>query len=57
MGAEPTLVVLGMMGRMPVAGVTWQALQYLEGFRRLGFDVHYVEDTGEWSYEDRKSVV
>ena len=47
MRAAPTLVVLGMMGRMPVAGVTWQFLQYLEGFRRLGFATYYVEDTGE----------
>ena len=51
MSTGPSLVVLGMMGRMPVAGVTWQVLQYLEGFRRLGFTTHYVEDTGEWSYD------
>jgi hypothetical protein len=51
MSPAPTLVVLGMMGRMPVAGVTWQALHYLEGFRRLGFATYYVEDTGEWSYD------
>lgn len=57
MTAGPTLVVLGMMGRMPVAGVTWQALQYLEGFRRLGFDVHYVEDTGEWSYDPDRNTI
>ena len=25
-----------MVGRMPLAGVTWQALHYVEGFRRLG---------------------
>jgi hypothetical protein len=43
------LVVLGMMGRMPLAGVVWQVL-HLEGFRRLGFDVYYVEDTGAWPY-------
>ncbi|HEX7213334.1 MAG TPA: hypothetical protein VF578_03915 [Methylomirabilota bacterium] len=57
MTAGPTLVVLGMMGRMPVAGVTWQALHYLEGFRRLGFDVHYVEDTGEWSYDPDRNTI
>ena len=28
MGTGPALVVLGMMGRIPVAGVTWQALQW-----------------------------
>jgi hypothetical protein len=45
-----SLIVLGMMGRMPVAGVVWQVLHYLEGFRRLGFDVYYVEDTEAWPY-------
>jgi hypothetical protein len=45
------------MGRMPVAGVTWQVLQYLEGFRRLGFGVYYVEDTREWPYDaDRNTI-
>jgi hypothetical protein len=37
------LVILGIMTRHPVAGVIWQTLHYLEGFRRLGFDVYYVE--------------
>ena len=32
-----------MMTKMPVAGVVWQTLHYLVGFRRLGFDVYYVE--------------
>ena len=57
MTAGPALVVLGMMGRIPVAGVTWQALQYLEGFRRLGFDVHYAEDTGGWSYDPDRNTI
>ena len=37
------IVVLGMMSRMPVAGVVWQTMQYLVGFERLGYDVYYVE--------------
>ena len=57
MRAAPTLVVLGMMGRMPVAGVTWQFLQYLEGFRRLGFATYYVEDTGEWPYDPDQNTI
>ena len=57
MPAGPTLVILGMMGRMPVAGVTWQVLHYLEGFRRLGFDAYYVEDTGEWSYDPDQNTI
>src|SRR5574341_375634 len=43
-------VILGIMGRTPVAGVAWQALHYLEGLRRLGHDVFYVEDTQAWPY-------
>jgi GT2 family glycosyltransferase len=37
------LVLLGMMTRIPVAGVIWQTIHYLIGFQRLGYDVFYVE--------------
>ena len=37
------IVILGMMTKMPVAGVVWQTMQYLLGFERLGYDVYYVE--------------
>ena len=43
MTPSPKLVVLGMMSKMPVAGVVWQTVHYLVGFKRLGYDVHYVE--------------
>jgi hypothetical protein len=55
--SAPTLVVLGMMGRTPFAGVAWQVLQYLEGFRRLGYDTYYVEDTGDWPYDAERNTV
>ncbi len=42
---------------MPFAGVWWQVRQYLEGFRRLGHDVHYVEDTGNWPYDPERETV
>jgi hypothetical protein len=52
-----SIVVLGIAGQMPFAGVAWQTLHYLEGLRRLGHDVHYVEDTGAWPYDvDRGTV-
>ncbi len=57
MTARLRLVVLGMMGRMPLAGVAWQVLHYLEGFRRLGFAVYYVEDTNEWSYDPDQNTI
>jgi hypothetical protein len=56
-GRPLRLVILGMMGRMPLAGVVWQVLHYLEGFRRLGFDVYYVEDTGAWPYNPKENTV
>jgi hypothetical protein len=45
------VVLLGIMGRTPFAGVAWQVLHYLEGFRRAGCDAFYVEDTGAWPYD------
>lgn len=56
-GRSSCLIVLGIMGRMPIAGVVWQVLHYLEGFRRLGFDVYYVEDTGTWPYNPEQNTV
>jgi GT2 family glycosyltransferase len=41
--AAPRIVLLGMMTKMPVAGVVWQNLHYLLGFERLGFEAYYVE--------------
>lgn len=43
MNRRPKIVLLGMMTNMPVAGVVWQTLHYLVGFRRLGYDPYYVE--------------
>jgi len=42
-GASPKVVVLGMLSKMPVAGVVWQNLHYLLGFERLGCEAYYVE--------------
>jgi GT2 family glycosyltransferase len=41
--ARPKIVLLGMMTKMPVAGVVWQNLHYLLGFERLGCEAYYVE--------------
>jgi hypothetical protein len=45
------IVVAGGAGAMPFAGVGWQVAQYLEGFRRLGHRVFYLEDTQRWPYD------
>jgi GT2 family glycosyltransferase len=39
----PKIVVLGMMTKIPVAGVVWQTLHYLLGLRGLGIEPYYVE--------------
>src|SRR5271156_3634835 len=36
---------------MPYAGVAWQVLHHLEGLRRLGHEVFYLEDTERWPYD------
>jgi hypothetical protein len=46
------LVVMHLAARYPLAGVTWQLLHHLIGFRQLGLDVYYIEDNGgEWVYD------
>ena len=50
MSRKLRLIVMGILGRTPLAGVSWQVLHFLEGFRRLGHDIHYIEDTGGWAY-------
>ena len=42
-GSKKKIVILGMISKMPVAGVVWQYMHYLVGFQRLGYDVYYVE--------------
>ena len=45
-----TVVLWGLMGSYPFGGMTWQVLHHLVGFRRLGFDVWYVEDSDRYVY-------
>jgi hypothetical protein len=45
------IIVTGLIAQHPLlGGVTWDYLQYVMGFARLGHDVYYVEDSGEWPY-------
>lgn len=58
MSAAPRLLVMGMLGGNPFAGIAWQVLHYLEGLRRIGCEVAYVEDTQAWPYDpDRNEIV
>jgi hypothetical protein len=51
------IVVAGGMGAMPFAGVAWQVLQYLQGFRLLGHEVFYLEDTQRWPYDPLNETI
>jgi hypothetical protein len=51
------VIVLGIAGRMPFAGMAFQALHYLEGFRRLGCEVLYLEESGDWPYDPRAQLI
>jgi hypothetical protein len=42
------IVVTGFIGLLPTGGVTWDYIQYPLGFRELGCDVLYLEDTHLW---------
>jgi hypothetical protein len=45
------VVVWGLLASFPFGGMTWQVLHHLIGFRRLGFDVWYVEDSDSYLYD------
>src|SRR5215831_16541466 len=45
------IAVTGLAATYPFGGVFWDYLQWALGFARLGHDVLYVEDTGQWVYD------
>jgi hypothetical protein len=45
------IVVLHLAARYPFAGVVWQLLHHLIGFRALGLDVYYIEDHRAYVYD------
>ncbi len=51
------IVLLHFVGQMPLAGIAWQAVNYLAGLARLGFEAWYVEDHGANPYDPRISSV
>ena len=51
MKGKGRIVVLHLAMRFPFAGVVWQLLHHLLGFRTLGFDVYYIEDHGAYAYD------
>lgn len=51
------IIVTGLLAQYPLGGVTWDYLQYLLGLARLGYDVYYLEDTGQWPYNPKEGGV
>lgn len=48
------IVVTGLVAQHPqLGGVAWDYVQYPVGLARLGHDVYYLEDSGEWPYTER----
>jgi hypothetical protein len=47
------IVLLHFVGQMPLAGIAWQAVNYLAGLEKLGFEAWYVEDNGTNPYDPR----
>ena len=51
------IVILHFVGQMPMAGIAWQAINYLVGLEKLGYEAWYVEDHGANPYDPRISSV
>jgi len=45
-----------MIAAYPVGGVVWDYGQYFLGLERLGFDVYYLEDSGEPGYDPDRRI-
>jgi hypothetical protein len=50
------VVVTGVLATYPLGGVAWDYLAYVKGFRGLGAEVLYLEDTGHWVYDPRRGT-
>ena len=55
MSRKKTILVHHFVGQMPLAGIAWQATQYLSALKRLGYDVWYVEDNGVNPYSPKEN--
>ncbi len=49
------IIVTGLIAQYPLGGVAWDYLQYVVGLARLGHDVYYIEDTGQWPYNPQEA--
>jgi hypothetical protein len=52
MSASLRIIVTGLITQHPLmGGITWHYLQYVVGLARLGHDVYYFEDSGQFPYD------
>ena len=51
------IVVTGLIGQYPIGGNAWAYFQWVLGLARLGHDVYYLEDTGQWPYNPEEGGV
>lgn len=51
------IIVCGLIAQYPLGGVAWDYLQYVVGMHRLGHDVYYIEDTGNWPFNPAEEGV
>ena len=54
MTSKLRIIVTGLIAQYPLGVVAWDYLQYVLGLVRLGHDVYYVEDSGQWPYHPRE---
>jgi hypothetical protein len=57
MDSSLRIIVTGLIAQYPLGGVAWDYVQYVSGLARLGHDVYYIEDTGQWPYNPMEGGV
>ena len=53
MSSSLRIIITGLIAQYPLGGVAWDYLQFAVGLARMGHDVYYIEDTGQWPYDPR----
>lgn len=51
------VIVCGLIAQYPLGGVAWDYLQYAIGLKKLGVEVYYFEDTGQWPFNPHEEGV
>ncbi|HZS82430.1 MAG TPA: hypothetical protein VFA50_06145 [Stellaceae bacterium] len=51
------ILLLHFVGQMPLGGIAWQAMHYLLGLERLGYEAWYIEDGGANPYDPHANSV